>query len=69
VARRDAGISRAGLSAAQPPAPSGPVRARPISAASSDDDIARQIGRLMRLIASGELDRRARRGSYINILV
>jgi hypothetical protein len=50
-------------------AESGPVRSRPLATASSEDDIGRQVNRLQRLLAGGEIDRRARRGSYINIVV
>ena len=51
------------------PGEAGPARGRAIATASSEGDVERQIDRLERLLAGGDIDRRARRGSYINILV
>jgi hypothetical protein len=50
-------------------AQTGPVRSRTIATASNESDVTRQIDRLERLLEGGDIDRRVRRGSYLNILV
>lgn len=68
--RRDARVGR-GEAPAAPRALGGPVRRRlaRLRVAVTDSEIMAQIDNLMRLLARGEIDRDAPRGTYLNILV
>lgn len=46
-----------------------PARGRRLRTAISEVDIERQIRRLLGLLASGDVDRKAPPGSYLNLLV
>lgn len=70
TARRDGRVGAA-QAPAGPRAIGGPVRRRlaRLQAAVTDSEIMAQIENLMRLLARGELDGDAPRGTYLNILV
>jgi hypothetical protein len=71
-----AGRSAAAAAAARalgPPSSgeAGPARSRPLATASSEDEIDRQTNRLQDLLDIGDraFDARARRGTYLNIVI
>ncbi|MBM3599303.1 MAG: hypothetical protein FJX35_13860 [Alphaproteobacteria bacterium] len=68
-ARAPIAVPQRGVAPSNEPAETGPVRARPIATATADPDVEGQIDRLERLLENGNMDRRARRGSYLNILI